>query len=527
MEIKGKKVLVVGLGKSGLAAALFLRHQGAQVTVSDVRSAEALAKEIPALIEEGIAVEAGGHGLLTFRRQDLIVVSPGVPLDTPELAQVRKFGLPIIGELELAAHYLRGKVLAITGSNGKTTTTSLCGEILAAGKLPRAGRRQYRRAGHRSGRESSRDDGWSVLEVSSFQLETTFEFHPEIAVILNITPDHLDRHGTFENYVAAKEKIFAQQTADDALVLNADDDAASRAAARAQVAGLLVQQDARGAPGRVRPRRRDLLARASEQAAPEPVLKVAEISLKGAHNVENVLAAVCAARLAGVDAAAIRNAVEEFHAVEHRLEFVATINGVDYYNDSKATNVDAPMKAIAAFPGRHSPDPGRQGQELRLPADAAAAAGAREGDLHHRRGGGEDHHARRRRGAHRERGTLEEAVAKAADSRAARRNRAAGAGLFQLRSVRKLRASRDGSSRTWSSRAAESDRTMAEAEKRVNGKTSRRRQVAVRSPRWCWWSSVWLMVFSASAVMAGERFGSPYDFVVRQALWAVLRAAPP
>jgi UDP-N-acetylmuramoylalanine--D-glutamate ligase len=176
MEIKGKKVLVVGLGKSGLAAALFLRHHGAQVTVSDLRSAEALAKEIPALIEEGIAVEAGGHGLLTFRRQDLIVVSPGVPIDTPELTQVRKFGLPIIGELELAAHYLRGKVLAITGSNGKTTTTSLCGEILEAGKVPV-------QVGGNIGVpvialvEASRDDGWSVLEVSSFQLETTYEFH--------------------------------------------------------------------------------------------------------------------------------------------------------------------------------------------------------------------------------------------------------------------------------------------------------------------------------------------------------------
>src|ERR1700691_1187823 len=133
MDIKGKKVLVVGLGKSGLAAALFLRRQGAQVTVSDVRSAEALAKEIPALIEEGIAVEAGGHGLLTFRRQDLIVVSPGVPVDTPELVQVKKFGLPIIGEVELAGHYLRERVLEITGSNGKTTTTSLCDEILKAG----------------------------------------------------------------------------------------------------------------------------------------------------------------------------------------------------------------------------------------------------------------------------------------------------------------------------------------------------------------------------------------------------------
>ena len=146
MELKGKKVLVVGLGKSGLAAALFLRHKGAQVTVSDVRSAESLAKEIPALLEEGIMVEAGGHGLLTFRRQDLIVVSPGVPLDTPELVQVRKFGLPIIGELELAARFLKGKILAITGSNGKTTTTALAGRNSEGSRNPDAGRRQHRRA---------------------------------------------------------------------------------------------------------------------------------------------------------------------------------------------------------------------------------------------------------------------------------------------------------------------------------------------------------------------------------------------
>jgi UDP-N-acetylmuramoylalanine--D-glutamate ligase len=235
LELKGKKVLVVGLGKSGLAAALFLRRQGAQVTVSDVRSADQLAKEIPALIEEGIMVETGGHGLLTFRRQDLIVVSPGVPMDTPELAQVKSFGLPVIGELELAGRFLKGKILAVTGSNGKTTTTTLLGEILAAGGLPTL-------VGGNIGVpvvsliDSSTDESWSVLEVSSFQLETTEQFHPSIAVILNITPDHLDRHGSFENYVRIKERIFAAQTAEDSLVLNADNTpceaAASRAAAR-------------------------------------------------------------------------------------------------------------------------------------------------------------------------------------------------------------------------------------------------------------------------------------------------------
>ena len=348
MELKGKKVLVVGLGKSGLAAALFLRRQGAQVTVSDVRSADALARDIPALLEEGIMVETGGHGLLTFRRQDLIVVSPGVPLDTPELVQVQKFGLPVMGELELASRFLKGKTLAITGSNGKTTTTTLCGEIFAAGGLPV-------QVGGNIGVpvielvDKSRDDGWSVLEVSSFQLETTEQFHPEIAVILNITPDHLDRHGNFANYIAAKERIFANQTADDALVLNADDDAAMRSAARAKSKVYwfsrtrIVRQGAFIHEGTI-------LFRETEQSAPETILKVASISLKGEHNVENVLAAVCASRLAGVAPEAIRSAVEKFRAVEHRLEFVANVNGVDYYNDSKATNVDAAMKAVAAFP---------------------------------------------------------------------------------------------------------------------------------------------------------------------------------
>ena len=349
MELKGKKVLVVGLGKSGFAAALFLRRRGAQVTVSDVRSAEALANDIPALLEEGINVEAGGHGLLTFRRQDLIVVSPGVPLDTPELAQARSFGLPIIGELELAARFLKGRTLAITGSNGKTTTTTLVGEILKEAGLPTL-------VGGNIGVpvvaliEDSTIDTWSVLEVSSFQLESTQEFRPAIAVILNITPDHLDRHGSFENYALAKERIFAAQTPDDYVVLNADNarTAASAVRSRAQVYWFSmehpVDQGAWVMDGQV-------WFRASRESDPEPILPLAAIPLKGEHNVENVLAAVCAARLAGAPASAVRCAVEKFKAVEHRLEFVANLNGVDYYNDSKATNVDATAKAIAAFPG--------------------------------------------------------------------------------------------------------------------------------------------------------------------------------
>jgi UDP-N-acetylmuramoylalanine--D-glutamate ligase len=349
MELKGKKVLVVGLGKSGLAAALFLRHKGAQVTVSDIRSADSLAKEIPALLDEGIMVEAGGHGLLTFRRQDLIVVSPGVPLNTPELVQARNLGRPVIGELELAARFLKGKILAITGSNGKTTTTALAGEILKEAGYPTlvAGNIGVAVVGLI---DDSTDDTWSVLEVSSFQLESTEEFHPKIAVILNITPDHLDRHGTFENYALAKERIFAVQDDHDYLVLNADNPRTAEAEARshAPVYWFSAKHEvSRGAWAR----KGNVVYRSGPDATIETILPVSKIPLKGEHNVENVLAAVCAARLAGVSIAAMARAVENFRAVEHRLEFVAAINGVEYYNDSKATNVDATAKAVASFPG--------------------------------------------------------------------------------------------------------------------------------------------------------------------------------
>ncbi|NYF81193.1 UDP-N-acetylmuramoyl-L-alanine--D-glutamate ligase [Granulicella arctica] len=349
MELKDKRVLVVGLGKSGLAAALFLRGQGARVTVSDARSSAALAGEIPALLEAGIMVEAGGHGLLTFRRQDLIVASPGVPLDTPEVKQVMAYGMPVIGELELASRYLQGKVVAITGSNGKTTTTSLVGKILSDAGLPT-------QVGGNIGLPvieliaESKAETVNVLEVSSFQLETVVEFHPQIAAILNLTPDHLDRHGSFENYVAAKEKIFARQTAEDALVLNADDRVVQMCASKVKsqvfwFSGTkVVRQGAFVRDGVV-------AWVAKEGGMTEPVMPVSEIALKGAHNVENVLAAVCMARIAGVAAESIRASVASFRAVEHRLEFVADVDGVAFYNDSKATNVDATMKAVASFAG--------------------------------------------------------------------------------------------------------------------------------------------------------------------------------
>ena len=349
MELKNRRVLVVGLGKSGMAAALFLRDKGARVTVSDERSVAALGKEIPALLDAGIMVEAGGHGLLTFRRQDLIVVSPGVPYDTPELKQVRAFGLPVIGELELATRFLQGHVLAITGSNGKTTTTSLVGKIFKDAGLATL-------VGGNIGTpvveliEESKPETWSVLEVSSFQLETVVEFRPRIAVVLNITPDHLDRHGTFETYAEMKARITERQEADDFLVLNGEDTPTQMIAGKTAAQVFWFS-------GR-RPIKRgafvygeSVLWVPREGAKAEPVMPVAEIPLRGAHNVENVLAAVCAARLARIPAESIRESVRTFKAVEHRLEFVAAIGGVEFYNDSKATNVDATKKALQAFPG--------------------------------------------------------------------------------------------------------------------------------------------------------------------------------
>jgi UDP-N-acetylmuramoylalanine--D-glutamate ligase len=348
MDLKNKRVLVVGLGKSGLSAAMFLRAQGARVTVSDARSAMALAKEIPALLEAGIMVESGGHGLLTFRRQDLIVVSPGVPMDTPEVKQVVAFGLPVIGELELASRYLQGQVVAITGSNGKTTTTTLVGKIFRDSGLPT-------QVGGNIGLPvidlvaQSTPETVNVLEVSSFQLETVEEFHPKIAVILNITPDHLDRHGSFEKYAAAKERIFERQDAKDALVLNGDDRVAQMGAARAKSEVFWFSG--------TKAVRRGAFVRdgvivwvEKEGGVTEPVMPVSEIHLKGSHNIENVLAAVCVARLQKVPAESIRASVATFTAVEHRLELVRKLNRVEFYNDSKATNVDATMKAVASFP---------------------------------------------------------------------------------------------------------------------------------------------------------------------------------
>ena len=346
MDLANKRVLVVGLGKSGVASALFLQARGAKVTVSDSKPQDQLGEEIPVLLDHGIAVETGGHGERTFRGQDLIVVSPGVPVDSPPLVQARALGEPVIGEIELASQFLPKNLVAITGSNGKTTTTTLAGEIIAGGGFSTA-------VGGNIGTpaislvEQAMPDTVVVLEVSSFQLETIQTFRPKVAVVLNITPDHLDRHRTFEAYTNAKARIFENQQAQDFAVLNADDAASAGLASRTQAQVFWisrkkeVKQGAYVRDGRIFFR---------DPKGQHEIMQTSEIPLKGGHNVENVLAAVCVGAVMGCDAGSIAKAVRNFKAVEHRLEYVATIRGVEYYNDSKATNVDATIKALESFP---------------------------------------------------------------------------------------------------------------------------------------------------------------------------------
>jgi UDP-N-acetylmuramoylalanine--D-glutamate ligase len=346
LELTNKRVLVVGLGRSGVASALFLKERGANVTVSDTKSPDQLKEEIPLLLDHGITVETGGHGERTFRGQDLIVVSPGVPYDAPPLVQARLQGEPVIGEIELAAENLTGSIIAITGSNGKTTTTTLVGEILAAAGVKTL-------VGGNIGTpaislvERATSETVTVLEVSSFQLETIKTFRPKVAVILNITPDHLDRHRTFDAYVNAKTRIFENQQGSDFAVLNEDDETCLKLADVVKAPLFWFSRKKEVGQGAFVSEGRILFRDAHGEAE---IMLVSEIPLKGAHNVENVLAAVCTAALMGCGPDQIRKAVANFKAVEHRIEYVATINGVEYYNDSKATNVDATIKALESFP---------------------------------------------------------------------------------------------------------------------------------------------------------------------------------
>src|SRR5579862_3021789 len=345
IELEGKRVLVVGLARTGVATALFCAARGARVIATEERPAERLGAIPQQLRDAGCALELGGHGTETFLAQDLIVPSPGVPAGIDGLKAARAAGITIWSEIELAWRFLRGRLIAITGSNGKTTTTSLVGHILSTANLPvivagNIGTPLIARVA-----ESS-DASIVVAEMSSFQLELVDALRPDIAVWLNLTPDHLDRHGSFEAYARAKARIFENQTERDAALLNADDaDVTQHAPTRPKV--YWFSRSRRVANGAF-VRDGQIVFRSDGQET--PLLASSEIGLRGAHNLENVLAAASAAFLAGAEPAQISAAVRTFPGVEHRLEFVVEICGVQYFNDSKATNVDATLKALEAFP---------------------------------------------------------------------------------------------------------------------------------------------------------------------------------
>ncbi|MGH9646443.1 MAG: UDP-N-acetylmuramoyl-L-alanine--D-glutamate ligase [Bryobacteraceae bacterium] len=348
MKVEGARVVVVGMARSGVAAVELLMEQGARVTAVDqgqVSNAR--------LAELGVFVRP--QEAASFEGADLVVLSPGVPADLDLAEDSRRCGIPVVGDLELASWFIKGEIIGITGSNGKTTTTAMTGHILKASGIPA-------QVGGNIGTppasmvKTSRDGQWNVLELSSFQLETISSFRAHIAAALNVTPDHLDRHYTFEKYAAAKARLFENQRADDFAVLNADDPVtrgyAQGIAAKA-VFFSSTNKIERGAHrafwlwmvGGVS-QKRDVIVLDGE-----PLMAAEEVPLRGVHNLENTMAAAIMAKLAGATNKQIREAVMSFPGVEHRLEFVRELDGVSWYNDSKATNVDATLKALAAFDG--------------------------------------------------------------------------------------------------------------------------------------------------------------------------------
>jgi UDP-N-acetylmuramoylalanine--D-glutamate ligase len=331
MKLAGAKVVVVGMARSGVAAAELLREQGAIVRAVDQ-------KPVPI---EGLEVEQ--QTVVAFADADLIVLSPGVPADLPDLSAARQRGVKIIGDLELASWFLQGEIIGITGANGKTTTTALTGHILKASGIAA-------QVGGNIGTPpasmvaTSRADQLNVLELSSFQLETTETFRAHIGAALNVTPDHLDRHYTIENYAETKARLFVNQIPGDFAVLNHDDAITRGYANRTQGTAVWFSSTHEVSPGAYLDGSKILLNA-------QPLMEAHEVPLRGTHNLENTMAAAAMAQLAGATHAQIRAAVMTFPGVEHRLEFVRERNGVSWYNDSKATNVDAALKAVAAFPG--------------------------------------------------------------------------------------------------------------------------------------------------------------------------------
>ncbi len=341
MELKGKKVMVLGLARTGSAAARFLVQQGADVRVSDCRKESELHRETAALAGLPVRYFLGGEDLSWLEGVDLLIPSPGVPQENPLLREASRRGVEVLSEIELAARFLRAPLIAITGTNGKSTTTALTGEMLKAGgfNIFVGGNIGAPLIGFAGG-----DWDWGVVEVSSFQLEWVENFRPRIAALLNLTEDHLDRYPDFQAYCAAKERIFAAQDGNDLAVLNRDDPLVWKI--RERIRSRVVSFGWTPVDDGVYATREEIVWRS---AGKEERFSLARAKIQGVHNVENLMAAIAAAKAAGVTAAEIQKVIDGFAGLEHRLEFVREKDGVRYFNDSKGTNVGAVVKSLAGF----------------------------------------------------------------------------------------------------------------------------------------------------------------------------------
>lgn len=345
MEYNGKKALVCGMARSGIAAAKLLNRLGARVTLQDMKKREEISADVLALEGEGIVLYTGANPDEIACAQDLIVLSPGIPCDLPFIAAAEEAGIEVISEVELAYRLTPCPITAITGTNGKTTTTTLTGEIM---KTAYSGTAVVGNIGIPYSEEVERltEKDWVVAEISSFQMEKAKEFHPHISAVLNITPDHLNRHKTMDVYIAMKERVFAKQTAADFCILNHGDEICRKMADKTAAKVFFFDSSETLAEGIY------LDGDAIEVrwgAINETLIHVDELQILGVHNYENVMAAAAMAICAGISLDAIRAVLKGFAGVAHRIEYVATVDGVDYYNDSKGTNVDASIRAVLAM----------------------------------------------------------------------------------------------------------------------------------------------------------------------------------
>lgn len=343
MKLSGRDILVVGLARTGLAAANFLIGKGARVSVTDLRTKDELNDRI-ARLQGKVRLVLGRHREADFTGADMIVLSPGVPSRIPPLMRARERGIPVWSEIELACRFLKGTLVGVTGTNGKTTTTTLIGEMLAESRRPHLVAGNIGVPLLDRVEDATEETVW-VVELSSFQLETTRTLHCRVALVLNVTPDHLDRHPSFEDYWQAKRRILLNQERSDFAVFNRDEPNSRRMAEGAEARPIFFSRRARCTGAFSRDGK--IWVRVGEES--HQVMDRSRVRLKGEHNLENVLAAAAASFLVGVEPEAIARACRRFAGVEHRLEWIRDLEGVSFYNDSKATNVESASKAMEAL----------------------------------------------------------------------------------------------------------------------------------------------------------------------------------